>query len=786
MPTEFVEDDILTGRLPLLPLRDMVLFPRMIVPLLVGRTASITAVEESLASNRPLFLCAQRDATVETPQRNDLYSVGIAANILQTLRIPDGTMKVVVEGIGRGKVLRLYEDEVMEVAVCRLDDETPPTTKETLALMRAALEQFEEYAKLSQRVAPEIVLSMRSESEPGALADLICAYLSVRFEERQELLEVQDAVVRLEKLSAILVRENELLEIEQTVRERVRDHVERNQREFYLQEQLKVIHQELGGREDEVDEFTELRRLIKKAKMPKEANEKALRELGRYERMPAMSPESTVIRTFVDWLTDMPWQKRTADALDIARAQKVLDEDHYGLAKVKERILEFLAVRKLSKSARGPVLCLVGPPGVGKTSLGRSIARAMKRKFVRVSLGGVRDEAEIRGHRRTYIGAMPGRIIQSIKKVGVRNPVFMLDEVDKMSTDFRGDPSSALLEVLDPEQNRAFSDHYLEVDFDLHEVFFITTANNEFQIPPALHDRMEVVRLPGYTVYEKERIGRLFLIPKQVGLAGLNDDVIRITDGAVDKIISRYTREAGVRQLERQIASVCRKVAKRIVSKKGARRVVVNEKRVVELLGPEEFSELRAEVEPQAGVAVGLAWTETGGDILNIESTTMKGKGELTLTGQLGDVMKESAHAALTYLRAHAAKLRLSPDFYKDIDIHVHVPEGAIPKDGPSAGVAIAVSILSALRDKPPKTAAAMTGEITLRGRVLPVGGVKEKVLAAHRAGIRTILMPKENEKDLIEIPKSVRNDIEFVLVSGIDEVISRVFGTVRKSARKP
>jgi len=753
--------------LPLLPLKDVVVFPRMVVPLLVGRPASLTAVEDSLASGCPLFLCAQRDASVESPQWEDMYEVGVAANILQTLRMPDGTMKVVVEGLGRGRIeeYRPHADSII-VLVSPLA-EKPAEEEEREALMRSALSQFGDYVRRSQRVAPDIVTSLQSVDESNVLADLLCAYLPVRADERQGILETLNVGERLEKITAALIRENELLEIEGKVRERVREQMERSQREFYLQEQLKAIHQELGSRGEGGDEFSELRDAIERAKMPKEVREKAMRELGRYERMPTMSPESTVARTYLEWLTDMPWRKRTRDHLDLEEAKRVLDEDHYGLTKVKERILEFLAVRKLSKSARGPILCLVGPPGVGKTSLGRSIGRAMKRKFVRVSLGGVRDEAEIRGHRRTYIGALPGRIVQSIKRSGVKNPVFMLDEVDKMSTDFRGDPSSALLEVLDPEQNSSFSDHYLEVDFDLSEVFFITTANSEYDIPPALHDRMEVVRLAGYTAFEKERIARLFLIPKQMAECGLEDKHLRFADSGVNGLIRFYTR---------------RKDARKVVSRKRPARTVVTDKRLGVLLGPPEYTESRADAQPQVGVAVGLAWTMSGGDILNVETSTTKGKGGLTLTGQLGDIMKESAQAAYTYLRAHARDLRIPVEFHKNKDLHVHVPEGAIPKDGPSAGTAIAVSMLSALRGKAPAASVAMTGEITLRGRVLPVGGIKEKVLAAHRAGLSKVLLPKENEKDLVEIPKEVRKDLALEFVDNIDDVFGHVFS---RAARK-
>lgn len=776
MADTYDESTMMKRRMPLLPLKDAVVFPRMVLPLMVGRPGSLAAVEECLASGRPLFVCAQRDPNIEWPKLRDLYNVGVASNILQTLRMPDGTMKIVIEGLARGYVKRvIHRDTIIEVQAMPLPSKRA-SDKKSLALMRTMLAQFENYVRLSQRIAPEVLVSLRNVSEPDVLTDLLCSYMPLRYEERQEILDILDLRGRMEKVLSTLMRENELLEIEQSVRERVRDQMERNQREFYLHEQLKAIHQELGKGDEGGDEFSELRASITKAHMPKDVEEKALKELSRYQRMPYMSPEGAVIRTYIEWLLDVPWHKRTRDRLDIDIAQKVLDEDHYGLAKVKERILEFLAVRKLSKNAKGPILCLVGPPGVGKTSLGRSIARAMGREFVRVSLGGVRDEAEIRGHRRTYVGSLPGRVIQSMKKVGVKNPVFMLDEVDKMNADFRGDPASALLEVLDPEQNHAFNDHYLEVDFDLREVFFITTANNEYEIPHALHDRMEVVRLPGYTAFEKHHIARLFLIPKQMKECGLDETSIQITDEAVKILIDRYTREAGVRELERQISGVCRKVARKVVTKNAARPFVVNDAAVSELLGPFEYPEQRLDALPQPGVAIGMAWTMAGGDILHIETSVMKGRGNLMLTGQLGDVMQESAKAAYTYIRSHAAELGVATPFHRLNDLHVHVPEGAISKDGPSAGTAIAVSMLSALNNLTPAASLSMTGEITLRGRVLAVGGIKEKVLAAHRAGIRTVILPKENEKDLIEIPAEVKNDVRFVLVDTIGEVFAVAF----------
>lgn len=782
MPRKSSGHNSQTLRLPLLPLKDAVIFPRMVVPLLVGRTASLAAIDESLATDLPLFLCTQRDANLEEPGVDDMYRIGVGAKIHQTLRMPDGTMKIVVEGVGRGRVNKFYfGGNFAEALVAQIPpDETK--TKELTGLMRAVLAQFEEFVRLSQRVAPEVFSAIQTMNEADTLADSICAYLPVRVDERQSLLEAVTVPDRLNLMLEMLIRENDLMKIEQGVRDRVREQMERGQREHYIQEQIRALQQELSGREDgSGNEFTEMRTMVDKAKMPKDVKEKAEREYARYERMPPMSPEGAIIRTYLEWLCDMPWTKRTKDAIELNKAKKVLDEDHYGLDKVKERILEFLAVRKLNQSVKGPILCLVGPPGVGKTSLGQSIARAMNRKFVRVSLGGVRDEAEIRGHRRTYIGALPGRVVQSMKKVGVKNPVFMLDEVDKMSVDFRGDPSSALLEVLDPAQNKMFSDHYLEIEFDLSEVFFIATANNEYDIPYALHDRMEVVRLPGYTMNEKEQIARLFLIPRQMTECGLTKKNIEIKDTGLDTLIQRYTREAGVRELERQIANVCRKVARKVVANKKSGKHVVESAMVMDMLGPPPYSSLRAEVQSQIGVAIGMAWTQSGGDILTIETSIMKGKGKLTLTGQLGNVMKESAEAGYTYLRANAKELGIPLDFYKSTDVHVHVPEGAIPKDGPSAGVSLVTSMLSALSGRAPKAALSMTGEITLRGRVLPVGGIKEKVLAAHRAGIRHIILPKENEKDFPDIPEEVRKDITFTLVEEVSEVLAIAFPVNKK-----
>ena len=773
-------------KIPLLPLKDAVIFPNMVVPLLVGRPQSLAAVQEALTTQQPIFLCTQKDGQEEEPGARDMYRVGVAANILQTLRMPDGTMKVVVEGLGRARVKRFTMNEpVMVAQVEKIEPSLRPLTKKQSAVLRTALSQFEEYTRLNQRIAHEVVNTVQSLAEPDVAADTMCAYLPLKVEERQELLEILQPVKRLERISALLMREIELMQIEQDVRDRVRDQIERGQREHYLQEQLKAIHQELGNREEGVDEYTEMRALIDKTWMPKDVKAKAKQEMLRYERMPQLSPESSVVRSYLEWLVEVPWKKRTKDSIDLKKAKEVLDGDHYGLEKVKERILEFLAVRKLSKNTKGPILCLVGPPGVGKTSLGTSIAEAMGRKFVRVSLGGIRDESEIRGHRRTYIGALPGRIIQSMKKVGVKNPLFMLDEIDKMSNDFKGDPASALLEVLDPAQNTHFSDHFMEVDYDLSEVFFIATANSEYDIPYALHDRMEIVRLPGYTMLEKAAIAKQFLLPRQLKSSGLKPGQISLTKDGLDRVLQRYTSEAGVRELERQLAALCRKVARKVVEGKLKKGMKINAAKVEDLLGPPIYSEIKEEAEAHVGVAIGMAWTQVGGDVLTIETSVLKGKGNLELSGQLGDVMVESGEAAYTWLRANAKALRIPTEFHKSADIHVHVPEGATPKDGPSAGVALVVSMLSALRGKAPRAALSMTGEVTLRGRVLPVGGIKEKVIAAHRAGMKDIILPKDNQKDLPDIPKEVQNDVNFHFVEHVDEVIALAFPRARRAKKR-
>jgi len=763
---------------PLVPLRELVLFPGMVVPLLVGRPRSIAALESAMRQDQIIAVAAQKDGDQESPIISDIHSVGVIGEVLQLLRVPDGSFKIVIEGHARVSIVGRTRKRSFHEVIAEPIPSVEPRGRETLALCRAVISQFEDYAKLNQHVPPEITMAITNSDRPSELSDLIAAYMALKVDQKQELLETVDVRTRLEKIAGHLVRELEILEMEQKLKDRIRKQMEKTQREYYLSEQLKAINLELGRKGDATDEVGELRAEVEKAKMGKEATAKALKEVDRLERMPSVSPEAAVIRNYLDWLVCLPWSKRTKDKLDIATVKRVLDEDHYGLKKIKERILEFLAVRKLKRNAKGPILCFVGPPGVGKTSLGRSIARSMNRKFVRISLGGVRDEAEIRGHRRTYIGAMPGRIVQSMRKAGSKNPVFLLDEVDKMSVDFRGDPSSALLEVLDPEQNKNFSDHYLEVEFDLEEVFFITTANVDHSIPPALHDRMEIIRLPGYTEFEKVKIAELFLVPKQITENGLNPDMVTFSHGVLASIIRDYTREAGVRNLEREIANICRKVARKAVaaSNKNKKPFKVTAQNLRKLLGPPRFLEPEAEAKPRVGVAVGLAWTEAGGEILNVESSIMSGRGEVILTGQMGDIMQESARASLSFLRAEAKRFGLRPDFAKNKDIHIHVPQGAIPKDGPSAGSAMVVSLLSAARKKPCNGGIAMTGEITLRGRMLPVGGVKEKVLAAHRARMKTVILPYENRKDIEEIPPRVRKDLDMKFVRSMDDVIGLAF----------
>lgn len=760
-------------QIPLVPVRDQVYFPQMVFPLFVGRERSVRALEEAMESDRLIALAAQKEVITEEPEPEDIYSVGIVAEVLQVLRMPDGTLRLMLQGLDRIRITRYVQTEpFILVAVEPLRSEKQHDL-EIEALMGIVVSLFEQLVNAGKNIPPEVLLSVSNQSDPERIINTVTPYLPVRVEEKQQILEMESVRERLERLVVIMRKEIEILELQKTIRSRVEKEMGDTQREFFLREQLKVIQQELGERDERASEVEEFRQKILAAGMPEEVQERAFKELERLEKMPFAAPEGVVVRNYLDWLVSLPWSAVTEDNLDIAAAAQVLDEDHYGLQKVKERILEFLAVRKLAGSAmKGPILCFVGPPGVGKTSIGRSIARALGRKFVRVSLGGVRDEAEIRGHRRTYVGALPGRIIQGIRQAGSRNPVFMLDEIDKLGMDFRGDPSSALLEALDPEQNYAFSDHYLEVPFNLREVMFITTANLLDPIPPALRDRMEVIVFPGYTEDEKMNIARGFLVPKQLKEHGLTPEQCQFTDAAIQLILREYTREAGVRNLEREIASVCRKVARAVAEGQIESKTVMPEDIPV-YLGARKYHYGTAEEKDEVGAATGLVVTQFGGDIVSIEVSVLPAtKGQLLLTGQLGEVMKESAQAALTYIRSRAAQLQIDPEFTRNADIHIHVPEGAVPKDGPSAGITIATALASAFTGRPVRRDVAMTGEITLRGRILPIGGVKEKVLAAHRAGIRVVILPEENRRDMDEIPQQVLNDIEFRFVRHMDEVL--------------
>ncbi|SFR08097.1 endopeptidase La [Desulfoscipio geothermicus] len=757
--------------LPLLPLRGILVFPFMVIHLDVGREKSVQAIEEAMIKDRVIFLATQKEAQTDDPGEDDIYNVGTVAEVKQLLKLPGGTIRVLVEGIARAKINQYIDHEpYFSVEVDQYSEEYEKNSQ-VEALMRNLISQFEQYVKLSKKIPPETVVTVVNIEEPGRLADIVASHLALRIEDKQSILEAVDIAKRLEKLCGIVSRELEIVELERKINVRVRKQMEKTQKEYYLREQIKAIQKELGEKDDRMAEGEELRDKIAKAKLPREVEEKALKELDRLEKMPPMAAEAAVVRNYLDWLLALPWAKGTRDRLDINMAETILNEDHYGLEIVKERILEYLAIRKLAKKMKGPILCFVGPPGVGKTSLGRSIARALERKFVRISLGGVRDEAEIRGHRRTYVGAMPGRIIQGMKTAGSKNPVFLLDEIDKMSMDFRGDPSSALLEVLDPEQNNSFSDHYIEAPYDLSNVMFITTANIQHNIPRPLLDRMEIINISGYTEEEKVQIALRHLLPKQVKEHGLNNNMVHISENTIRRVIREYTRESGVRNLERNIASLCRKAAKQIVAGK-AKKVKVTVQNLEQFLGKPKYRFGIAEKEDQVGVATGLAWTEVGGDTLAIEVTTYKGNGKLTLTGKLGDVMKESAQASYSYVRSRAAELGIKHDVFEKYDIHVHVPEGAIPKDGPSAGITMAVALASALTNRRVRHDVAMTGEITLRGRVLPIGGVKEKVLAAHRAGVKTVILPMDNRKDIEEIPNNVQKQLELVLVDHMDEVL--------------
>jgi ATP-dependent Lon protease len=761
-----------TIQLPLLPLKNVVLFPHMIVPLYVGRERSIDALEAAMVQGKQVFLCTQRQADCEDPKEQDLYRVGVIGEVVQMLKLPDATIKVLIEGSSRAVIERFVETEPhLRVEVALLEEDFLPS-KELEGLMRGVVDLFDRYVELDKKVPPEVNLTVRGVDDAGRMADIVASNLGIGVTDKQDVLETFQMNARLEKLSTVLQREIEILDMDRSIRQRVRQQIDRRQKEFYLKEQMRVIQEELGGEEAHLSELDELREQVRALELAEAIEERLLKDVDRLERMPPGSPEISVLHGYLDLVVSLPWHASSEDVTDLRAAEKVLDEDHHGLQKIKERILEFLAVRQLTRSPKGPILCFIGPPGVGKTSLGRSIARALGRKFVRVSLGGVSDEAEIRGHRRTYVGSMPGRIIKGLREAGSRNPVFLLDEIDKMSSDFRGDPGSAMLEVLDPEQNRHFSDHYLEIPFDLSEVLFITTANVYYSIPRPLLDRMEVINLPGYTAEEKMVIAREFLIPKQLADHGLTDKHIEITRPAVATMINRYTSEAGVRNLERSIAGVCRKVAREVVKGK-TRRMTIAPGRLDDLLGPPRFKPDEGHKEPLVGVANGLAWTEVGGVLLTIEVITMPGKGNLNLTGQMGDVMQESARAALSYARSNAEALGIPVDFRDKLDLHIHIPKGAIPKDGPSAGISMALAIISALSQRPIRSDVALTGEITLRGRVLPIGGLKEKVLAAHRIGIRTILLPEDNEADLADIPADIRKRLTFKLVNTMDEVIA-------------
>ena len=765
------EKKILKKYMPFVPLRDLIIFPNMVVPLLVGRQRSLNAVEEALSTNNFVIIAFQKEPQIEEPKLEDLYSVGIVSKIIQTIRESSGVMKILVECHERVRIKEIITNKKFFCCAVERIKETSVRDKEVEALSRFLIELLEKYVNLNPSIPKELYGTIKTIEDPERLCDSIAGYLPLKLKDKGTLLEILPLKERIKKLIEILNSEIGILQVQREIQEKVMKRIEESQKQYLLHEQLKTIQKELG-KEEESTEILQLKEKIKKAKMPKKVEEKAFEELSRLSKMMPLSPEASVVRTYIEWLVSLPWRISTKDNLDIKHAKRILDEDHYGLEKPKERILEYLAVRKRTDSLKGPILCFVGPPGVGKTSLGKSIARALGRKFVRISLGGIRDEAEIRGHRRTYIGALPGRIIQSIRKAGVNNPVFLLDEIDKIGKDFRGDPASALLEVLDPEQNNSFSDHYLEVEYDLSKVLFITTANTEFTIPPPLLDRMEIISLPGYTMWEKLQIAKRHLLPKQLKNHGLTEKNLKISDEAILKIIKNYTREAGVRNLEREIESICRKVTKKIVETGNEGPYFVNLKNLFKYLGPEKFSSQVAEKESRVGIATGMAWTEYGGDIIFTEVAIMKGKGNLILTGQLGDIMKESAQAALSYVRANASSLNINPDFYKEIDIHVHVPEGAIPKDGPSAGVTIVTALTSSLTKRPVDANVAMTGEITLRGKVLKVGGLKAKIFAAHRSGIKKVIIPKENDKDLNEIPRKIKENLEIILVDEITEVL--------------
>ena len=770
--------------LPVLPLRDVVVFPHMVIPLFVGRKKSIKALEISMEAGKQILLVAQKFAAEDDPGIDEIYKVGTVASILQLLKLPDGTVKVLVEGENRVVIDRYIETEDCFSALISPISEAAVDEREIEVLMRTVLSEFDQYVKLNNKIPPEILTSLAGIDDPARLADTIAAHLSLKIEDKQQILEMVDTRERLEHILGVMESEIDLLQVEKRIRGRVKKQMEKSQREYYLNEQMKAIQKELGEIEDAPNELEDLMKKIVEAGMPKEAREKAEAELKKLKMMSPMSAEATVVRNYIDWLVQVPWKKRNKVRKDLSAAEQILEEDHYGLDKVKERILEYLAVQQRMKKIKGPILCLVGPPGVGKTSLGKSIARATNRKFIRMSLGGVRDEAEIRGHRRTYIGSMPGKIVQNMTKVKARNPLFMLDEVDKMSMDFRGDPSSALLEVLDPEQNHTFVDHYLEVDYDLSEVMFVATANT-LNIPPPLLDRMEVIRISGYTEDEKVHIATRYLVPKQIEANGLKKEEISLSKAALINIVRYYTREAGVRGLEREIAKICRKVAKELLLDEKRTSARITPKNIGKYLGVRQFRYGKAEEENQVGQVTGLAWTEVGGELLTIESVLLTGKGKQIYTGKLGDVMQESIQAAMSVVRSRAVSYGVDPEFFQKYDFHVHVPEGATPKDGPSAGIGMCVALLSVITGIPVRSDVAMTGEITLRGEVLPIGGLKEKLLAAHRGGISTVIIPEENEKDLAEIPKNIKADLEIKSAKWVDQVLEIALERMPERASK-
>lgn len=757
---------------PLLPLRGLLVYPTMVLHLDVGREKSVQALEKAMVDNHLIFLTTQKDLSVDVPIEEDLYGVGTLTKVKQMLKLPNGTIRVLIEGLKRAEIQEFLDEPDYFLVKLQTHEDDPSVDPEDQALMRTMLEYFEQYIKVSKKISAETFSSVSDIEEPGRMADIIASHLPLKLNEKQEILELINVKDRMNRVIEIIHNEKEVLNLEKKIGQRVKKSMERTQKEYYLREQMKAIQKELGDKDGKTGEVAELTEKIEEAGMPEHVKDAALKELDRYEKVPSSSAESAVIRNYIDWLIALPWSKATNDDINIEKAEKILNRDHFGLEKVKERVLEYLAVQKLTNSLKGPILCLAGPPGVGKTSLARSIATSLNRNFVRVSLGGVRDESEIRGHRRTYVGAMPGRIIQGMKKAGTINPVFLLDEIDKMSGDFRGDPSAALLEVLDPEQNHNFSDHYIEETYDLSKVMFIATANDLATIPGPLRDRMEIISIAGYTELEKINIAKDHLLPKQIKEHGLTKAQLQIRDEGIQKIVRYYTREAGVRGLERKLASICRKTAKIIVSGE-KKRIVITEQNVEDYLGKTIFHYGQAEKEDQIGVATGLAYTTVGGDTLQIEVSLSPGKGKLVLTGKLGDVMKESAQAAFSFIRSKATELGIDPEFHEKNDIHIHVPEGAVPKDGPSAGITMATALASALTGRPVRKEVGMTGEITLRGRVLPIGGLKEKSLGAHRAGITKIICPKENEKDLDDIPESVREELEFVLVSHVDQVFA-------------